>query len=198
MFSPPSTDSEHESAASRLIIARNRPTPPTRKELIVELPQPTPEHEWLLQLVGDWTFDSDCSMGPEQPPMKSSGTQSTRSLGSFWILSDMASEGPDGLPMRSLMTLGFDTTNPRFVGTFVSSCMSHMWPYDGRLDAARKVLTLDSEGPSFENDGSMAKYQDIIEIIDKDHFLLSSQYRNSDGTWTHFRRAEYTRVPAAE
>jgi hypothetical protein len=44
----------------------------------------------------------------------------------------------------------------------------------------------------------MAKYQDIIEIIEKDHFSLSSQYRNPDGTWTHLMRAEYTRVPAAQ
>jgi hypothetical protein len=53
--------------------------------------------------------------------------------------------------------------------------MTHLWPYNGTLDAAGKVLTLDSEGPSFSGDGTMAKYQDIIEFIGDDHRTLSSQ-----------------------
>ena len=42
--------------------------------------------------------------------------------------------------------------------------MTHLWVYDGALDAAGKVLTLDAEGPSFTGDGTTAKYQDVIEI----------------------------------
>lgn len=72
--------------------------------------------------------------------------------------------------------------------------MTHLWPYDGQLDAAHKVLTLDSEGPSFAGDGTMAKYQDIVEVIDQDHHLLRSQYQNSDGSWTKFMTAKYSRV----
>lgn len=160
----------------------------------MQLPKPTLEHEWLLQLIGDWKFDGECMMGPDQPPSKSSGTQTTRPLGSLWTLGEMQSVGPDGEPMHSLITLGYDPARERFVGTFVASCMTHMWPYVGQLDAARKVLTLDSEGPSFADDGSMAKYQDIIEIIDKDHYLLSSQFQNPDGSWTQFMSAKYSRT----
>ncbi len=163
----------------------------------MEMPQPTPEHEWLLQFVGDWTFESECMMGPDQPPMKSAGNQKTRSLGSLWTLGEMESVGPDGQAMRSVITLGFDPAKLRFVGTFVASCMTHLWPYDGQLDAARKVLTLDSAGPSFTDHGTMAKYQDIIEIIDKDQYLLWSQFQNPDGSWTQFMSAKYTRVAAS-
>lgn len=60
-------------------------------------------------------------------------------------------------PFRTLITLGFDP--------------------------AHKVLTLDTEGPRFADDGTLAKYQDIIEIIDADQYLLSSQYQTPDGTW---------------
>ena len=55
--------------------------------------------------------------------------------------------------------------------------------------------TLDSEGPRFADDGTMAKYQDIIEIIDKDQYLLLSQFQNPDGSWTPFMSGKYTRVP---
>ncbi len=160
----------------------------------MQIPEPTLEHKWLLRLLGDWNLESECMMGPDQPPSKSMGKQSTRSLGSFWTLGEMENDGPDGQPFRSLMTLGFDPVKQRFVGTFVSACMTHMWPYDGQLDAARNVLTLDSEGPSFADDGTMAKYHDIIEIIDQDHYLLTSKFQSPDGTWTQFMSARYTRV----
>lgn len=159
----------------------------------MQQPNPLPEHEWLLALVGEWSFDSECQMGPDQPPMKSAGTQTTRSLGSLWILGEMLVDDADGEPMRSVMTLGFDPIQSRFVGTFVSSCMTYLWPYDGQLDSARKVLTLDSEGPSFAGDGTMAKFQDIIEVLDRDHYVLASRYRDANGSWTNFMRANYTR-----
>jgi hypothetical protein len=72
-------------------------------------------------------------MGQDQPPMKSTGKQSTRSLGSLWTLAEMESNGPDGQPMRSVITLGFDPVKQRFVGTFVASCMTYLWPYYTRV-----------------------------------------------------------------
>lgn len=160
----------------------------------MEMPQPTSEHEWLLQLVGDWNFESECIMGADQPPMKSVGKQSTRSLGSLWTVGEMEMGGSDDESMRSLITLGFDPAKQRFIGTFVASCMTHLWPYDGQLDATRKVLTLDSVGPSFVGDGTMAKYQDIFTVIDQNQYLLSSRYQNPDGSWTQFMTAKYSRV----
>lgn len=163
----------------------------------MQMPQPTPEHEWLLQLMGDWQFESECIMGPDQPPMISTGKQTTRSLGSLWTVGEMENDSADGQPMRSVFTLGFDPAKKRFVGTFVASCMTHLWPYDGQLDAARKVLTLDSEGPSFADDGTMAKYQDIITVVDQDQYLLASQYQNADGSWMPFMTAKYIRITSS-
>lgn len=160
----------------------------------MEMPEPTSEHNWLLQLVGNWNFESECNMGPDQPPMKSVGKQTTRSLGSLWTLGEMETDGPGGEPMRSLFTLGFDPAKQRFVGTFVASCMTHLWPYDGELDATRKVLTLDSVGPSFAGDGTMAKFQDIFTVVDRDRYQLTSRHQNLDGSWTQFMSANYTRV----
>jgi hypothetical protein len=91
------------------------------------------------------------------------------------------------------MTLGYDPQTERFVGTFIASMMTHLWPYNGALDATGKVLTLDSEGPSFAGDGTMAKYQDIIEFINDDHRTLSSQVLGPDGQWQPFMKAHYRR-----
>lgn len=153
------------------------------------------EHQWLHQLIGEWTFESECFMGPDQPPMKSSGSEVVRSLGGLWTIGEGVGGGPEGGTWSSVMTLGYDPRIQRFVGTFIASMMTHLWPYNGTLDAARKVLTLDSEGPSFSGDGSMSKYQDIIEIIDADHRTLKSQVPGPNGEWTQFMSATYTRKP---
>ena len=82
---------------------------------------------------------------------------------------------PGGGLTTTLITLGYDPTTQRFVGTFVGSMMAQMWIYDGSLDATGRILTLDTEGPSFTPEGGLAKYQDIVEVIDPDHHILSSR-----------------------
>jgi hypothetical protein len=159
----------------------------------MEMPKPQREHQWLQQLVGEWTWDNECIMGPDQPPMKSSGTDSVRSLGGLWVISDWDSEMPDGGKAHCIMTLGFDPAKQRFVGTFIGSMMTYLWNYDGSLDEANKVLTLNAEGPNFAGDGKMAQYQDIIEIKSANERTLSSQVLGEDGKWTRFMTATYRR-----
>lgn len=159
----------------------------------METPEPQKEHEWLQRLVGEWSIESECVMGPDQPPMKFTGTERVRSLGRLWTIGEGSGDAPGG-GCDSIMTLGFDTRTQRFVGTFVASAMTHLWPYDGSLDDSGNVLTLDSEGPSFAGDGTMAKYQDIIEFVSDDHRKLRSQMLGDDGKWTQFMSAEYRRI----
>ena len=127
--------------------------------------EPQKEHRWLERLVGEWTYEGEAIMGPGQEPVKSTGSQSTRSIGGRWVQCEGKGEIPGGGPTTMVITLGYDTAKKRFVGTFMGSMMTNLWVYDGALDAAEKVLTLDAEGPSFTDPGKTAKYQDIIEIV---------------------------------
>ena len=92
------------------------------------------------------------------------------------------------------MTPGFDPSKDRCVGTFVSPIMTDLWIYEGELDEARKVLTLDTEGPSFADDGTIAPYKDSIEIVSDDHWVLKSRFREKDGNWKEFMQADYYRI----
>lgn len=156
--------------------------------------EPQKEHAWLHRLIGTWSFEGECIMGPDQPPMKSTGTTSIRSLGGIWILCEGAGDAPDGTPVDSIITLGYDPAKKRFVGTFIASCMTHLWVYDGALNSAGKVLTLDAEGPSFAGDGTMVHYQDIIEIDNDDHWILRSRMPGEDDQWIQFMTAHYRRT----
>ena len=93
-----------------------------------------------------------------------------------------------------MMTLGFDNAKKRFVGTFIGSMMTNLWIYDGQLDAAGKLLTLQAEGPSFAGDGSMTQYKDAIEIKSRSIRVLSSTYLAPDGKWQTFMTSNYRRV----
>lgn len=155
----------------------------------METPQPQAEHKCLQKLVGEWTMESECSMGPDQPPMKSTGTETTRSVGELWTMGEGLM--PDGEPCRTFMTLGYDPAQKRFVGTFIGSMMTHMWIYNGSLNG--NVLTLDTEGPDFSGSMGMVAYQDIIEFKSDDHRVLSSQLKDKDGNWQKFMTANYYR-----
>jgi hypothetical protein len=155
--------------------------------------EPQMEHKWLQQLVGDWTIESNCSMGPDAPPMNSTGTCRSQMLGELWLLGDWQHDTSDGPSGKSLITIGYDPARKRFTGSFVSGMMTHLWIYDGELDAKINKLTLNAEGPSFAGDGSMSKYQDIIEITGPNEHKLHSQMLGPDGKWTPFMTATFRR-----
>ena len=158
------------------------------------MPAPQKEHAWLQRLVGEWTYEHECQMGPGQPPMKSTGTESVRSVGGFWVVGEGQGTTPDGSPATMIITLGFDLQKGRFVGTFVGSMMTNLWVYDGELDASGRILTLEADGPSFTDAGKTAKYRDDVEAVSDDHRLLKSSVLGYDGEWHEFMVAHYRRV----
>lgn len=96
---------------------------------------------------------------------------------------------------RMLMTLGYDPDQQAFVGTWVGSMMTHLWVYRGALDADQKVLTLETEGPSFKNDGATVRYRDVITLVSANERTLTSFGQQPDGSWKQFMQAKYTRTP---
>jgi len=160
--------------------------------------QPVKEHEWLQQLVGEWSFEGECSSGPDQPPMKSTGKETVRSLGGLWVIGEGESEIPGtGMTGQMIFTLGYDPQKGKYVATWIGSMMANLWVYDCTMDPGGKKLIMAAEGPSFGPDGSMgtgmAQYRDVIEILTPDHRTLSSFMLGPDGQWIPFMVAHYRR-----
>lgn len=153
------------------------------------------EHRWLQKLVGQWVGECECNMGPEKPVAKTKGTEVVRSVGGLWTVGEGEGECPvTNTLVRSIMTLGYDPEKRRFVGTFIASMMTHLWLYEGSLEASGNRLVLNTEGPDFTPGKSgLVKYQDIIEFIDDDHRTLSSQVLGEDGQWHQFMIGHYQR-----
>ena len=155
--------------------------------------EPQKEHQWLQRLVGEWTAEGEATMGPGQPPTKWKSTETVRSLGGLWIVAEGQGEMPDGGAATTMMTLGYDPQKKRYVGTFVGSMMTSLWVYEGELDTAGTVLTLNTEGPNMAAEGKMAKYKDITEFRSDDHRLFMSEMLGDDGQWHRFMTADYWR-----
>lgn len=160
----------------------------------MKISKPQKQHRTLQKIVGDWTYETEMVMQAGSPPLKFSGTESVRALGGLWIVAEGQGEMPGGGMATSVMTVGFDDAKKRFVGTWIGSVMSHMWVYDGTLNPAGKVLTLNTVGPSMLAKGKSAKYKDVIEFKNKNHRVLTSHMQGKGGKWTCFMTAHYRRV----
>jgi hypothetical protein len=156
--------------------------------------EPQKEHKWLQKLIGEWTSEAEMACEPGKAPEKMQGSESVRALGDLWVLLEGRGEMPGGGSATMLMTLGYDPQKKRYIGTWVGSMMTHLWIYDGSLDASGKELTLNAEGPSFTDEGKLSKYRDVITFESDDHRTLTSHVLGDDGKWTQFMTAHYRRT----
>lgn len=158
-------------------------------------PQPQKEHRWLQQLEGDWKTETQVVVSPGEPLLRSEGTETVRMIGGFWALCQV--EGAvQGSPFSGVFTLGFDPEQEQYVGTWVDSMSSHLWRYEGTRDASGQALTLYSEGPCPQEQGKLVKVRAVLEIVDPDHRLFTSE-RLENGHWVRDMTVRYTRAPAA-
>ncbi len=92
-----------------------------------EMPKPVEQHEWLQKFVGEWELESVVTMGPDQPPFESEGTETVRSIGGFWVVSEIKGICPmDNSPFTGILTLGFDPEKDTFIGSWIDSVTSTM------------------------------------------------------------------------
>jgi hypothetical protein len=145
--------------------------------------KPRKEHEWLHQLVGEWTWESEGHHG----------TETVRSLGGIWIVAEGHGNAADGTASTSVMTLGYSAEKNKYVGTFIASMMTDFWLYEGFIDRDSNALVLDTEGPSVADPSRRARYKDTIRIIDKDNRVMSSSYQGESGAWLEFMTLRYRR-----
>jgi heme-degrading monooxygenase HmoA len=163
-----------------------------------EGPTPQPEdqlaqHAWLHQLVGEWEATSEAAAEPGGEPTTWTFRESTHSLGGLWIVTEGSAEY-EGQPFRSRMTLGYDPNRGEFVGTWVDTIQTTMWTYVGQLDAEQHVLTLEAEGPAFDDPQQTTRYRDQIELVGPGHKRMISSAQAPDGSWTVFMTMEALRV----
>ncbi len=145
------------------------------------------ELAWLEKITGDWTYEAELVVDPNQPPMKGKGTESGRVDGNQAIL-----EGRQET-MTTKFTISFDPATKTFSASFTASTMPEPWMYKGTLDEAGKILTLKSKGPHPADPNKQANYRTFIEVRDEDHKTVHSDIE-MDGKWITFETYRYSRA----
>ena len=64
--------------------------------------------------------------------------------------------------------------------------------HEGALDAAGRVLTLNTVGPDFTSPGKLANYRDVIELVSDDQRTLAS-FVEAGSEWKRIMSAHYRR-----
>lgn len=146
--------------------------------------QPTREHEWLKKFVGEWEADSEVTHVPGEPPMACNSVIKTRALGDLWVVSELKTEAA-GASVNALQTIGFDTQQGKFIGSWIDSMFDHMWRYEGSLDDSGRILTLEADGPDLFGGDKPTKYRDVYEFQTDDHVVVKSMALK-DGEWVTF------------
>jgi hypothetical protein len=132
---------------------------------------------------------SEIPPGPDYPGGKVEGAETVRSAGDLWIVAEGHNDEMGG----HMLTLGYDPKKQRFVGTWFGDRYAYLWVYDGQLDTAERVLTLDCEGPAMTEGGGMARYRDIHELRSDDERVLRAEVQGQDGNWQQFMTQTYRR-----
>lgn len=155
--------------------------------------QPVEQHKWLQQLVGQWESHAKMNTGPDQPAFESHGTEKIRAIGELWIVSEGETHAL-GMTAHTMLTLGYDPEQEKFIGTWIDSVMNHMWKYEGTLDESGKKLTLMTEGPSCIVPGERARYKEVLELKNKNERLWTTYVKPEGGEWAEFMSATAKRV----
>lgn len=160
----------------------------------MEFSKPTQQHRFLERLVGDWVVTSTNTQPDyDQNDPARRWTETVRTLDGLWFLAEGEGPMPDGKRSTMLMTLGYDPRLGHYVGTWVGSMMDKLWIYKGWVEADGATLTLEAEGPDFDDPSKTSIYHDVIRFIDDDHRSFSGSVRQPDGTFRIFMTSEMER-----
>ncbi len=155
--------------------------------------KPEAAHQWLHRLVGEWATESEMHMGPDQPMMKSTGSEVVHMFGDLWAFADGKTQMPDDSGMEYKVALGYDVSFKEYRGCWFATMSSHLWKYVGTLSQDGKTMTLNCVGPNMTKDGETSNYRDVIEIIDADNRTMTSYGEDENGEWQQFMKVSYRR-----
>ncbi|HEY5752020.1 MAG TPA: DUF1579 domain-containing protein [Chthoniobacterales bacterium] len=165
--------------------------PPTENASpCMEMPGPVKEHEWLQKFVGEWESEGEAFMVPGQPATPLKGVESARLIGGFWLVSQIKST--TDFPYEQVLTIGYDPAKEKYIGTVIDSMTTHIWQYEGTVDATGNILTWETEGPVPSPD-KPSKFKEVTEFKNPDYKVFTSAIQGPDGSWNnmmtiHIRR----------
>ncbi len=155
----------------------------------MQVPQPTPEHEQLMKAVGEWNVKGKFFMGPDQPPMETTGTETVTAFGPFWIESVYRSEFM-GMPFEGHGGATYDPSAKQYVTTWRDTMSSMAFHMTGQLEG--DTMTCTGMVASCQGDGD-ALHRSVETGVGSDNRTFTMYMTPPGGEEVKMMELTYTR-----
>ncbi|MBK8975773.1 MAG: DUF1579 domain-containing protein [Planctomycetes bacterium] len=157
------------------------------------LPQPTPEHEWLMTHVGEWIVDCAFYMDPSAPPLRVEARDTVEAFGRFFTIGRFRAD-MFGAPFEGIGTVGYDPRAEQFVSTWIDTMSPHLFHLTGHLGPDGRTLEMRGRAPE-PNSGEPTDWRTVEQHVSPDErvfemFMTLPQTGQEMKMFTHvYRRA---------
>ncbi len=107
----------------------------------MEYSTPGKYHKDLEYFTGKWTAVSKMWMKPGDKPIESKGTQRGRMIMDGRFLIEHMSGSSMGINFTGMSVRGYDNLNKKFVGYWIDSTATGVFPFEGSIDKTGKIRT---------------------------------------------------------
>jgi hypothetical protein len=154
-------------------------------------PQPTAEHERLVEHAGTWNVHCSFYMDPSQPPMEVDGKETVEMFGPFWTTSLFEAE-MFGAPYQGRATLGYEPHTGQYVSTWIDTMSPSFFKLTGTFNQDGTVLEMTGEGMDCMSQ-EMTLYRTTEERIGPDERRFEMFQQTPQGEMKifthHYKRA---------
>jgi hypothetical protein len=156
-----------------------------------ELGKPGPHHEFLAGMAGRWKTRTRSWMGPDGPPMESTGVSEQKMiLDGRFLRQDFTGEMM-GDKFIGIGVTGYDNHTRKYVSTWMDSMSTAIMYFEGEADAGGKTITQTSDyDDPFR--GPM-KWRSVTRIEDYNTHLFEMFVTGKNGKEERMMEITYTR-----
>ncbi len=155
-------------------------------------PQPTAEHNRLIEHAGTWNVQCSFYMDPAQPPMEVEGKETVESFGAFWSTS-VFEANMFGAPYQGRATLGYDPEAKQYVSTWIDTMSPMFFHFTGNFNADGTVLEMSGDGYDCMTK-QMTSYRTVEEHKSPDERVFEMFMKMPDGSDVKMFTHVYTRA----
>ncbi|HKX46354.1 MAG TPA: DUF1579 family protein [Planctomycetota bacterium] len=125
-----------------------------------QMPQPTKEHQELLQGVGTWEGTTTMHI-PGMPSEPTPAKEIVEAIGGFWTQAHFKTEVM-GMPYHGTGVVGYDAERGKYIGTWCDNMSSFLALMEGEADPSTGHITMRWEAPDMTT-GALTPHWFVLE-----------------------------------
>jgi hypothetical protein len=152
---------------------------------------PSPAHEKLMRLAGDYTTAGQFFYKPGEKPIESTGTATlTPTLGGRFLM-EQNSGSMMGQPVEGTRLYGYNNGTGKYEGVWFYTSSTAIMNLSGSSSDDGKTIVYTA---TYDDDrGGHRTVQVTMQVLDNDSFRLELSGKNPDGSQGPLLRETYTR-----